>query len=484
MGDFNSWAFFLFAFCLGALMLWLALKGQTQELRRQIGELRGRELELQSSIQKELAQKSGWQERAFMADKLEKDLERRHRTIDDLNDDIRMLTAQVADRGAELREVRAHAEDKIVELRRAQENLSQAFRGLSAEALSSNNEQFMHLARATFDQWQNSSKGQLDEKQVAIDNIIKPLKEALTQVNAKIQGLEVSREGAYEALRHQVQNLAETHAQLQVEARQLNKALHSPISRGRWGEIQLKRVVELAGMVPYCDFVEQQKIVSDDGEFRPDLIVRLPSSRSIVVDAKVPLDSYLKSMEAKTEAEAEKHLDDHAEQLRRHILVLGKKSYWKAINPSPEFAVLFLPGEVFLSAALSRRPELLEEGVQRGVIISTPPTLIALLHAVAYGWKQEGLTENAQKVIGLAEQLCDRIGKMAEHFHKLGRNLGASVESYNQTVGTLETRVLSTARKLEQIGGGQQIKRSELAVVEKVPRGLRENIWNKGIDVA
>jgi len=389
----------------------------------------------------------------------------------DVNSDLRTALAQ---NKTELEQSKLNAEQRLAELRDAKTRLSETFAALSADALRKNNETFLQIAKETMAHFQTSSTEQFKEREQSMKTIVSPLKESLEKVDAKVRELEAAREGAYRGLHQQIHALLESQNLLRKETENLAKALHAPTSRGRWGEMQLRRVVELAGMLSHCDFYEQTGVsASDEAGVRPDMVIRLPGNKCVVVDAKVPLTAYLQAVDEPDEQRRSAALKEHADQLRRHVQILGKKAYWKRFEPSPEFVVLFLPGEIFFSAALASDPELIENGVQQGVIIATPTTLIALLRAVSYGWRQEALAENAQKISQLAHKLVERIHKMNAHFQKLGKSLGASVDSYNQTLGSMETRVLSVARKLTDLGGPDAQK--ELAMlepVESIPRAL------------
>jgi len=383
--------------------------------------------------------------------------EREVRELLETNSDLR---AGLAETKTALEQTKLHANDRLLEVHNAHARLSDAFAALSAEALRQNSDSFLTLAKTDF-----------SSRQEAISNVVTPLKESLANVDNKIRELEAQREGAYRGLQQQVQLLIESQHRLKTETENLSRALHAPTARGRWGEMQLRRVVELAGMVMHCDFEEQISVTSDDQTIRPDMVVKLPGGKIVVVDAKAPLNSYLEAMETKDGDKRDALLMEHGEAVKRHILSLSKKGYWKQLKPTPEFVVLFLPGETFFSAALSVKPELIEMGVENGVIVATPTTLIALLRAVSYGWRQESLQENAEKISELAHKLCDRIEKMQEQFNKLGRSLRGSVDAYNQTVATMETRVLSTARKMGELGRFQSSISNEASEpVERMPR--------------
>lgn len=383
--------------------------------------------------------------------------EKEIRDLLETNSDLR---AGLAESKAAFEQNKLHAGERLQEVHNAHARLSDAFAALSAEALQKNNDAFLTLAKTDF-----------TARQDAIAQVVSPLKESLASVDNKIRELETQREGAYRAMHQQVQMLLESQHRLRAETENLSRALHAPTARGRWGEMQLRRVVELAGMVMYCDFEEQISVTTDDQTIRPDMVVRLPGGKIIVVDAKAPLNAYLEALEAKDESQREALFLEHAEAVKRHILSLSKKGYWKQLKPTPEFVVLFLPGEVFFSAALAAKPELIEMGVENGVIVATPTTLIALLRSVAYGWRHESLQENAQKISELSHKLCERIEKMQEHFNKLGRSLRSSVDAYNQTVATMETRVLATARKMGELGKFQSSISSEVTEpIERVPR--------------
>jgi DNA recombination protein RmuC len=402
-----------------------------------------------------------------------KNLEQRANEFKAERDGLAARAALASSLETALQKERESAAEKLAVLDDAQKKLREAFSALSAEALRTNNQQFLDLAKTTLEKFQESARGDLDKRQLAIDQLVAPVKDTLGKFDAKLGELEKARIGAYDALRTQVQGLADSQTALKLETGNLVKALRAPQVRGRWGEIQLKRVVELAGMLDHCDFLEQQSVSTDDGRLRPDMIVKLPGGKNVVVDAKAPLAAYLEALEAPDEATRTEKLRAHARQIREHLRTLGQKAYWQQFQPAPEFVVLFLPGEMFYSAALEQDPSLIEEGVGQRVILATPTTLIALLKAVSFGWRQEALAVNAAEISELGRELHERLGTMGGHFVKLGERLDKAVDAYNGAMSSLETRVLVTARKFTQLSAGGTEEIALAVPIEKQPRALQ-----------
>jgi DNA recombination protein RmuC len=345
------------------------------------------------------------------------------------------------------------------------------FRALSADALKSNNEQFLALAKQTLGTYQSEARGELEKREKAVAQLVAPISEQLGKVDTRLEKLDRDRLQTTTKLDEQLRAMVVSQDRLRGETGALVAALRKPQARGRWGEMQLRNVVEMAGMVSYCDFAEQVTVHDADRTMRPDLIVNMPGGKKVVVDAKAPLQAFLDAYDATDEGDRDRHMAEHARLLRDHIRKLSARSYWSQFAEAPDFVLLFLPGEHFYNAALEADPSLIQQGVDQQVLIATPTTLIALLRAVHYGWQQERVAENAREISELGRELHTRIGTVAEHVQRLGKRLGGAVDAYNQAVGSLETRVLVSARRFADhgvVGHDKQI--APIDPIDVVPR--------------
>ncbi len=472
-------------FAAGIVLGWLVTRssrtGLDTSLRAQVSsqdtELRGLRERVNLLTAKEAEVSARLQSEQSGAKGLYATLETQIRTQDSemrsLRAQVTSLTADKTELATRLDAERVGLAEKLRLLDDAEKKLTDIFKAISADALSRNNQAFLDLAKVKLSEVEATVRGDLEKRQQAISELVTPVRASLDKVDEKIQYLERVREGAYSELREQVRNLGDGQTKLQTETAKLVTALRAPAVRGRWGEIQLQRVVEMAGMVEHCDFFTQPTVDGEDGRLRPDLLVRLPGGKSIVVDAKAPLAAYLKAMDAVDEHSRKTFMQDHASQVRAHLQALGRKAYAAQFQPAPDFVVLFLPGESFFSAALENDPTLIEFGLDQNVILATPTTLIALLRTASYGWQQESLARNAAEISALGKELYRRISGMIEHWTKVGVNLSRAVHAYNSASITLESRVLVSARKFEDLKtapGGFEIK--AVAPVERTVRAL------------
>lgn len=383
----------------------------------------------------------------------------------------RALAELAAERAGRAEEQRS-MDEKLRLIQTTQEELTERFKALSHDALQANTQTFLEYARAQLERTQEVAKVELDARSTAIDVLVAPLREALEKVDGKLAEFDQSRERAQGALGAQIRALAESQDALRQQTERLVGALRAPNTRGRWGEIQLRRVVELAGMVDRCDFTEQTRVDVEGGSLRPDLVVHLPGEKQVVVDSKVPLQAYLDAHQAPDEATKLSRLAAHAADVRRHVRRLSEKGYAAQFESAPEFVVMFMPGEAFLFAALEKDPELIEYGATQNVILATPTTLIALLRAVAYGWRQEQVAKNARDIQALGRELHDRLQTVVKHLATLGQRLGGSVEAYNSAMSSLESRALVTARRFRELGAGGEADIPRLEPVESLVRQL------------
>jgi DNA recombination protein RmuC len=438
---FSSIAFIIFGAAIGYLISWLVARSRSQVLDVRLSAVQN-DLNLARAESQKLA--------ATNAE----------------------LNARRASLEATLEHVRKANDEKIELLDRATADLREAFQALSAEALKSNNKAFLELARTSLERFQSEASGDLKLRQEAVANLVAPIGESLKKVESQIQQIEKDRSEAYGDLTAQVRSLIGTQEKLQTETGNLVKALRTPTVRGRWGEIQLRRVVEIAGMLSYCDFSEQETISTSNGRLRPDLVIKLPGGKNVVVDAKTPLLAYLDAIDSTDDGVRLAKLRQHAQQVRTHLSQLSHKSYWEQFEASPEFVVMFLPGETFFSAALEQDPTLIEFGVTQRVIPASPTTLIALLKAIAFGWNQEKLARNAKEISSLGKELHDRLRSLGTHFEAVGRGLDKAVESYNKAVGSLETRVMVSARKFSELGASVTDELPPINIIDTTTRNL------------
>ncbi|MDD4891693.1 MAG: DNA recombination protein RmuC [Phycisphaerae bacterium] len=352
------------------------------------------------------------------------------------------------------------------------EQLSNVFKSLSADALRTNSEDFRKQAQVTLGAFLEQAKGDIGKREEAIKGLVSPLEKSLTRLDEQVRQIESERQKAYGGLRDYLTTVTTTQEKLQAETRKLVSALSEPRARGAWGELTLRRVVEVAGMSDHCDFSEQVNVDGDEGRLRPDMVIKLPGGRQIVVDAKAPMDAYLTALAAENEEDRKAAMEHHARQIRQHLQQLGNKRYWEALQPTPEMVVLFVPGESFFSAALDCDRTLIEDGATQRVVLASPTTLIALLRAVSYGWQQEAIAQNAQQISDLGKQLYERIATWAAHLVGAQKSLRQTVERFNDAMGSLERTVLPGARKFKELGIASTKELDAVDLIDQSPRAL------------
>jgi len=453
----NEWLLLLVGLVLGGAVAWLLAVSRTRNTLAAFqieaeGKVRGAE----STV-----------------NELRMQLENLRQNVDQLQVKLRMEGEQRASAEARFQEAQVNLEEQKRLLDEARQKLADTFNALSAEALKSNNLAFIALAKSTFETIQAQAKGDLETRQKAIEGLVDPLKNALVRYEKQILEMERSRQSAYGGLEQHLKLLAGEAEKLQQQTGSLATALKGgPQVRGRWGEMTLRRVAELAGMAEHCDFTEQETVSGESGRQRPDMIVNLPGNRRIAVDAKTPLQAFVDAAGSEREEDRRKYLAKHGQLVRAHMNQLAARSYWEQFDPAPEMVVLFLPGESFFAAALEQDRTLIEDGMEKRVILATPTTLIALLRAVAYGWRQEQMERNALAVCELGKQLYDRVRTFLGHFEAVGSALHRSIENYNKAVGSLESRVLPSARRFKELGAATGGEIVALEPVDETPRAL------------
>ncbi len=445
------------ALLIGAAVAWIVSAAKTKTAME--GEIRSREADAAGNLAR---------------------VEELRRQLDEIQKESILLQGKLQ----ESETIKIASETRIIEteknlveqkalLEEARITLSDTFKSLAADVLAGNNSRFLELAQEKFKSLKEEAATDLDTRKKAVEALVGPLSETLLLYQKESRELEEKRIREVSAVGTQLQSLTLAQTALQTETSKLANALKSNQVRGRWGEITLRRVAELAGMSRYCDFTEQESVTTENGRLRPDMIVKLPTGREVVVDSKVPLSSFLEALDAKTEEEQKAAMTKYSKQVSQHVNGLASKEYWSQFTSSLEFVVLFIPNDSFLAAAAEKNPNLIEEALTKRVIIATPTTLIALLRAIAYGWRQEQMADNARAISQLGQELSDRIGVFAEHFNKVSKGLGQAIESYNAAGASFESRILPSARKLKELGAGGKKEIEPLALIEQLPRSVQ-----------
>lgn len=449
----NSWMFLIIGLIVGSVIAWFVTKWRAE--RRVFG------ARLEAETKFQVAQSTITELRAQLSE------------AEALRDKLRSEELARVASETKLAQTQANLEEQRQLLQEARMQLAETFQALSADALKSNNQAFIALAKTTFETIQAQAKGDLETRQKEIHALVSPLKDSLDRYEREVQEMERTRQNAYGGLEEQLRTLSTISQQLQKETGTLATALKGgPQVRGRWGEMTLRRAAELAGMCDHCDFAEQETIVTETGRLRPDMVVNLPGGRRIAVDAKAPLQAFLEAASATGDELRKSFLARHGQLVREHMNKLASKSYWEQFDQAPEIVVLFLPGESFFSAALEQDVSLIDDGMQRRVILATPTTLIALLRAVAYGWRQESIARNAQEISELGKQVYDRLRTFVGHFTSVGAALGRAVSAYNSATGSLESRILVPARRFKELGAASGDDLAETTPIEAAPREL------------
>ncbi len=460
-------AFIVLGVVIGAVVMWLVASSRLKWFySKQLADL-------QMSYSARVAEAEGKVKGAEAVNsELRQQVQQRDAEIIQLRKDLQNEGQMRIEAITSLKESQKSFEEQKTLTEAMKKEMTDTFNALSSAALKSSSEDFLRLASEHLGKVVSDTKGKLGEHQAAMDGMIKPLYETLRRYEEQIRVIEESRHKAYGSLEEQLRALASTHENLQKETSNLVSALRKPQVRGRWGEMQLRRVAELSGMSMHCDFSEQQSMDTERGRIRPDMVVHLPMGREIVVDSKVSLEAYLDAISAPTEDEKRARMDKHAQQVRAHMNKLASKEYWSQFKQSPEFVVLFIPGESFLSSALETDTSLIEDGVQKRVIIATPTTFIALLRAIAYGWRQEQITKNAQQISELGKELYERMRTLARYFDDLGTAMGRSMDAYNKIIGSMESRVLPSIRKFRELGATGAEEIPVIGQIDRKPRSL------------